>query len=52
MRIGHARHFVINHGCHIDEIKVMKVHTPHLVTASSFISYMPYYYMTMGLTMP
>jgi hypothetical protein len=34
MKIKHPRHFVINHGCHIDEILKMKIDTLHLVTAS------------------
>jgi hypothetical protein len=41
MTFGHARHFVISHGCDIDEIKVMKINTPHFVTTSSSTSHMP-----------
>jgi len=42
MTIEHPRHFVINHGCHINEINVMKIKIPHLVTTSSSTSHMPH----------
>jgi len=31
MTIGHPRHFVISHGCHIDETKKIKIETLHLL---------------------
>jgi hypothetical protein len=31
MTIGHPCHLVISHGCHIDEIKVMKTNISHLL---------------------
>ncbi len=42
MTIGHPHHFVISHGCHIDEIKVMKTNIPHFVTTSSSTNHMPH----------
>ncbi len=38
MTIGHPHHFVISHGCHIDEIKVMKsfrIMSPNLLNLST-----------------
>jgi hypothetical protein len=40
MAIGRPHHFVISLGCHIDEIKRMKINTFHLVTTSLSISHM------------
>ncbi len=34
--------FIISHECHINEIKVMKIHTFHHVIISSSISHMPH----------
>jgi len=43
MIIGCPHHFVINHGCHANEIKMMKIDISHLVTTSSFTNHMPIY---------
>jgi hypothetical protein len=42
MIIGCPCHIAINHGCHINEIKMMKTDPFHLVNFLSFTSHMPH----------